>query len=279
MILDLETKGFTVIKNFLSNHEIEFLINDYSNQTNNNNNYNVPLSSPAAGSHIAPKINNILQLINQQTTLRPNFLIPTGVFLNTQFIDFNWHQDHESFYLWQHHYDSINFYMPLIKPDRNQTGLSVLPMDALVNVIPHNNIDYIVGKGAKTFKILNNMTKIIDDVTGTETFWNFDINDLAVHPELSTGDLLMLRGDVIHKTQDLNTERLAISLRCFNSRSVISKEQLIHLESDKKKKFIKNNPLPYKLRLSLFDELNTDTVTAEQLFSKIKQAFNDNSKI
>jgi hypothetical protein len=278
MITELETKGFTVIKNFLSNHEIEFLINDYSNQTNNNNNYNAPLSSPAAGSHIAPKINNILQLINQQTTLRPDFLIPTGVFLNTQFIDFNWHQDHESFYLWQHHYDSINFYMPLIKPDRNQTGLSVLPMDALVNVIP-NSIDYIVGKGAKTFKILNNMTKIIDDVTGTETFWNFNINDLAVHPELSTGDLLMLRGDVIHKTQDLNTKRLAISLRCFNSQSVISKEQLIHLESDKKKKFIKNNPLPYKLQLSLFDELNTDTVTAEQLFSKIKQAFNDNSKI
>ena len=217
-------------------------------------------------------------MINQQTTLRPDFLIPTGVFLNTQFIDFNWHQDHESFYLWQHHYDSINFYMPLIKPDRNQTGLSVLPMDALVNVIP-NSIDYIVGKGAKTFKILNNTTKVIDDVTGTKTFWNFNINDLAVHPELSAGDLLMLRGDVIHKTQDSNTKRLAISLRCFNSRAVISKEQLIHLKSDKKKRFIENNPLPYKMLLSLFDELNTNTVTAEQLFLKIKQAFNDNSKI
>lgn len=278
MILDLETKGFAVIENFLSDQEIEFLINNYSNRTNNNNNYNAPLSSPAAGTHIAPKIKNILQLINQQTVLRPDFLIPTGIFLNTQFINFDWHQDHESFYLWQHHYDSINFYIPLIKPDRNQTGLSVLPMNALLNLIP-NSIDYIVGKGAKTFKIFDTRTNVIDDVTGTETFWNFNINDLAIHPELSAGDLLMLRGDVIHKTQDSNTKRLAISFRCFNSRAVISKEQLIHDASDKKKKFIKNNPLPYQLRLALFDELNTNTITAEQLFSKIKQAFNDNFKI
>lgn len=278
MILDLETKGFTVIENFLSDHEINFLIDDYHDRINNNKNYNAPLSSQSAGEKLSFKINNILQSINQQTILRPDFLVPMGMFVNTQYIDFNWHQDHESFYIWQHHYDSINFYMPLIKPEKNQTGLSIVPMDRLAAAIP-DSIDYIVGQGAKTFKASDATTKVIDDVTGSETCWNFDINDLAVHPTLSAGDLLMLRGDIIHKTQDLNTNRLAISFRCFNSRATISKTNLVRPGSYKKQRFIKNNSVPYKILLSMFDDLNTDSITAQQLFLKFKQLLNDNSQI
>jgi hypothetical protein len=269
MILDLETKGFTIIENFLSDHEIKFLINDYYTRTNNNKNYNAPLSSQSAGEKISYKINNVLQLINQQTILRPNFLLPTGMFVNTQYINFKWHQDHESFYIWQHHYDSINFYMPLIKPDKNQTGLSIVPMDRLAAEIP-DSINHIVGQGAKSFPTSNTMTRVLDEVTGSETCWNFDINDLAIHPTLSAGDLLLLRGDVIHKTQDLNTKRLAISFRSFNSDATISKAKLVCPGSYKKQRFIENNPEPYKILLSMFDELNTDSITAQQLFLKFK---------
>jgi ectoine hydroxylase-related dioxygenase (phytanoyl-CoA dioxygenase family) len=275
MITDLKTKGFAVVNNFLSSDEIEFLINNYYGCIDNNKNYNAPLSAPSVGEHLGPKINNFLKLINQQTDLQPNFLVPMGMFVNTQFIDFAWHQDHESYYLWQHHYDAINFYIPLIKPEKNQTGLSIVPMDALSTMIPAH-IDNIVGKGAKTFKILNGNTRVIDDIYGTETVWNFDINDLSVSPELSAGDLLLLRGDIIHKTQDLNTNRLAISLRCFNRNAIISKKELAE-GSRVKQRFIENNPGPYKLLRSMFDELNTDTVTAEQLFFKIKQALDDNT--
>jgi len=269
MITDLKTKGFAVVNNFLSSDEIEFLINEYHGRIDNNKNYNAPLSSPSVGEKLGPKISNVLKLINQQTDLRPDFLVPLGMFLNTQFINFDWHQDHESYYFWQHHYDCVNFYMPLVKPEKNQTGVSMVPMDALSTMIP-NHINDIIGKGAKTFKISKGNTQVIDDINGNETVWNFDINNLSVSPELSAGDLLLLRGDIIHKTQDLNTSRLAISLRCFNSNAIISKKELLH-GGRVKQRFIENNSGMYKLLRSMFDESNTDTVTAEQLFSKLKQ--------
>jgi hypothetical protein len=278
MITELETKGFTVVNNFLSSDEITFILEEYTKNINNHNKkYNLPISSRDVGLMIKPKIDNILNLINQQTSLRSNVLLPYGMFINTQFISFDWHQDHEYYYLWQHHYDSLNVYLPLIKPNKNQTGLSIVPMDTMITLVPEY-MDNLIDKGAKRFQVADGKTTVIDDVNETETVWNFDINNFSISPDLVPGDLLLLRGDVIHKTQDLNTDRLSLSFRCFNRDAIISKKELDN-GGDYKKKFIKNNSKLYNLLNTLFENSGTGTITAKELFLTIEQHSNDNTTL
>jgi hypothetical protein len=276
MISDLETKGFTVVKNFLSSDEITFILKEYAKH-NNNKKFNLPMSSRDVGLIVKPKIDNILNLINQQTSLRPNTLLPYGMFINTEFTSFDWHQDHEYYYLWQHHYNSLNAYIPLVKPDKNQTGLSIVPMNTLLTMVPEY-LDNLIDKGAKRFQVVDGKTKVIDDVNETETVWDFDINNFSVSPALVPGDLLLLRGDVIHKTQDLNTNRISISFRCFNDAAILSKKEL-DKGGEYKKKFINSNINLYNLLETLFKKSITGTITAKQLFLTIEQYKNDNTKI
>jgi hypothetical protein len=53
-----------------------------------------------------------------------------------------------------------------------------------------------------------------------------DFDALAVTPQLGEGDLLILRSDVIHKTQDATTQTVAASLRAVNSLSTLSRDEL-----------------------------------------------------
>lgn len=62
-------------------------------------------------------------------------------------------------------------------------------------------------------------TLVSYNLTDEIEHFTFDINDLKESPKLKSGDLLLMRGDLIHKTQDQNTKRIALSTRCINGNS------------------------------------------------------------
>jgi hypothetical protein len=105
------------------------------------------------------------------------------------------------------------------------------------------------------------------DETGAEYQLPVNIDTLAVHPELSAGDLLLIRGDVIHRTQDAEKQRTAVSIRYTKGNAPISRAQLLS-GCDFKRNMIKNNQRTYD---SILEKFNTqDVVTAFDLYGEMK---------
>ena len=251
MIKDLEYKGYCVIKNFLGNDILEKLQNEYltSNSSDKNKNYTLTLSKFPLNEIVSP----IVKLIRQDTDILVDITANSGVFFDNSQINFNWHQDHEPYYMFQDSYNALNFWIPIIKESPNKSGISIIPHDQLKIKCPHLFDSEIKGKGAKSIKNVEGKSIIVDDNIGKNIDLTFDITLLAISPELNPGDLLILRQDIFHKTQDIETKRVAISIRAYNSNTILKKDVLLS-GGNVKKRMIKDNPEPYESILNYFNE-------------------------
>lgn len=143
----------------------------------------------------------------------------------------NWHLDHFSYFLYGDHENWLICYMPVMKPSREFTNLAIIPTSTLASV----DADLqrrIQGRGAMRFRCVEEDTiewfklrfpgqeiKVgdwfaIDDYRDATMGWriNIDLERHKVVPELEQFDLLIMRADVIHRTNDAANNR--ISLRC-----------------------------------------------------------------
>ena len=255
---DLDTKGFLVIKNFFNADTIEQLTDYYKlafakNQAlgNDNKNHNIIKVSAQAIAITTPLLTSLVEAINQNTDIKIDKL-PVATYINSALASHNWHQDHEIYYTWQTAVNSLNFWFPLIKQDPTQTGISLIPHDALQEKCPDLFAQHIVGKGAKRIEPGRyGYSTICDDETGEEYSVSFDLNDLAVSPEVAVGDLIILRADVFHKTQDTDTPRVAMSVRGVNSNTVVRKD-VFYSGCDKKRTMIQNNLKSYQPLIDQF---------------------------
>ena len=265
---DLETSGFVVIPNFLNQSKIEYFLKEYAEMKSSANSEDAKLhqSYGKNGTSIfSPPLslkndmNVIFELINKHTNIQVDFIPPRGEFLDTEIIDLIWHQDHTPYYKWQNLYDSVTFWIPLIKPEESMSGLSFIPHNALAEI----DIDFfqnnVVGKGAKSFYPMNNYTTVINGETDEETVIPFNINDISISPTIRVGDLLIFRGDIIHKTQDVKTSRLAISVHCANSKGVITKEKF-YSGGITKQNSINKYPSDYNWLIEKFKTSDTSTI-------------------
>ena len=141
-------------------------------------------------------------------------------------VNFNWHQDTDSYYTTQDHHHYINVYIPVIKPELTKTNLKVVPFSALRANIPDEAYRELLGRGAKMFRPAGDSTVVINAERGGKRNLPIDIDKIAVAPELAAGDAMILRGDVIHRTQDSETMRVSASFRLINSQGVVRKAQL-----------------------------------------------------
>lgn len=265
-ITDLETKGFLVIRNFLQDAEIQPLLHDYHKQLSNNNHINIKnYSLLKAGEHgLTDKIKTIVELINSCTNISIDLVGPSGMYFDTNLVDTSWHQDHESYYTWQTGYHQMNFWMPLIKPCESQSGLKVIPMDRLRIQMGDLFDQLILDKGAKRFVTSDNITHVFDDEQGTEFDLPFSLDDFAETPELAAGDVLLIRGDVIHATQDTTTHRVTLSVRAVDGTRVIQREKFFNQCS--MKKFVLNANSQGTKRIVDQFELGKDSLVIHDLF-------------
>lgn len=258
---DLETKGYVVIPNFLDAAEVKLLQEDYDYRLfSPNKNYPIKHSSNSERiGFVFDKVRNQLDQINTTTNLHVDRHVPRGIYTDTSLKKYSFHLDHESYYIFQDHYNYLLFFMPCIKPVKNESGLSVIPFDRLKEVLPER-ADSFKGVGAIDFSVKDNNTTIRNNTTGEVYTIPFDIRTIADTPDLAEGDLLIMRGDIIHGTQVSESTRVALTIRCFNSKSHITKENL-NVTCPFKDETMRNNPMPYDKIASLFEKYGREYIT------------------
>src|ERR1700712_3599618 len=119
---DLETRGFVLVRDFLSADELAALRTDYeSRPMDHNANYNARTPTSAAIATFQARIEDVLRQVREQTSIKADVHVPTtSNYFTVGVADgvyFPWHQDHESYYVLQNHFDYLNFYLPIIKPE------------------------------------------------------------------------------------------------------------------------------------------------------------------
>ena len=143
----------------------------------------------------------------------------------------NWHLDHFSYYVHVDHKNWLICYMPVMKPSKELTNLAIIPthvVKALDPVLQRS----IEGRGAMRFRCVEADTIewfkmrfpgqalnvgdwfAIDDYDDSTMGWKIgiDLEKEKVVPDLAAHDLLIMRADVIHRTNDAGSDR--ISIRC-----------------------------------------------------------------
>jgi hypothetical protein len=143
----------------------------------------------------------------------------------------NWHLDHYSYYLHRDHANWLICYLPTYKPSKYLANLAIVPKDVVKQHDPHLH-QQIEGRGAMRFRCAETDTMewfearfpgqsinvgdwfAIDDYNDASPGFklNIDLEAQKVVPELEVGDLLIMRADVIHRTNDAGSDR--ISVRC-----------------------------------------------------------------
>lgn len=256
----LQTDGYAVIKNLLSNEDIEHIRQDYEIKKSaalaggiSNGNYNVLSGSKHC---IDSKIAEVLKELHKQTDLTVDFIKPSSMYWDTTLAGFGFHCDHESYYHWQDAYNSLNFWIPIIKPSTTELGLRIVPHSKLLEVCPDVTANHIIGKGAlRFFKIDNNTWDLHDDENGNIHRLDVNFSKIAVVPEVGVGDAIVMRGDCIHKTNGRDGYRVAASIVCSNSKKILKKDQFVG-GCHKKHSMIQHNPSEWSRILHEFGNSN-----------------------
>lgn len=262
---DLKTKGYVVIPNFLTPDEIQVFLNDYKKQ------HSIVSLSLRHHVHIADisynaanSINKKIHEISKLSGLDVDTVVPNGFYTNTKKAVMMWHQDHGSYYMFQQAYDYLNFYVAIEKPDPTVTGISVVPMDILESKAPEH-FHKIYNSAAKRFVPEGDITRVWDDENGGEWILPVNLDSIMDSPRISVGDLLLMRGDVIHKTQDDLTKRVALSVRSTKGSAIIKAERLAQ-GCRMKQQMTKDIAQKYT---AVFNKLNKQEVTAYEMLHEI----------
>jgi len=261
---NLDSIGYVYIPNFLSATELKLLNSEYQHsETTENKSYSL-VHSKLAKKILGSKIKAVMDAVNEQTSLHVDYITPTVNYMDTENLFFDWHQDHESYYVYQQSKNHLNFYMPVVKPDPTKSGVSLIPMDRLLEYLTAPQPDRIIDSGAKRFVLHTNYTEVIDDEHGKGFKIPVNLNRIAVSPELNAGDLLLIRGDVIHKTQDSETHRVAISVRVTDGTAPVSLKRL-KTGCEEKTKYIKRNQPYYDKIFALFEKSKTSKIPSSEI--------------
>ncbi len=263
---DLDTRGFVVTKGFLSDDEMVALRRDTStSQVQANKNYPLKTVSPEAEAIVGPKIEKALAEINATTTLNVHVSAGSAYFETgtATGVSFPWHQDHESYFIFQNHDDYLNFYMPIVKPDESRSNVRLIPYDVLERDAP-NSYRLMRHRGACHLQEAGGRLWWLSDETGAVHLMPKDFDDLGTTPHLAAGDLLVMRGDMVHRTQDADTERVALSCRMVGKDVVISRQRLAS-GGVRKALMLSNAPQVYQQLWATFDAAGCDAMPVGEM--------------
>lgn len=253
---DLQTKGYVVIKNFLTKEEVEQHLSMFnSDEVGSNELYGADVDPKAvpdrlvvkAGKchQLSSKLQVVLNQISLDTDITADVIRKKPLFFDNAVLKIDWHVDHEPYYSTQDSYNNINFWMPLVKQFPTTSGVSVVPHD----VLPEEIRNIVYRTGARRLIAEGGKTIIFDDVLGVKHEIDYDLEANAVTPEVSVGDAFIMRSDIIHKSQPPLEHRVAMSVRCYNGNAKISRSKFFSGPEFKKNR-IGNNINRYK---SIFD--------------------------
>jgi ectoine hydroxylase-related dioxygenase (phytanoyl-CoA dioxygenase family) len=229
---DLDSAGYVVVRSFLDDPELARFEADYAAAAARRDaSYEVRQVSAEARSPIDDKLAAMARAVARASSVRVD-LVSSGVFGSAYFttqgdVGAAWHQDAVSYFAYQNHHDYLNFYIPVTKPVREKSNLRVVPFDAFARRSPAL-AGRLRGRGATRFVVKDGATIVHDNnAGGTHGVLPYPLDEIAVTPQLDRGDLLLLRGDVIHRTEDTETQRVAVSIRMMNRLTRLRRSELV----------------------------------------------------
>lgn len=244
------TKGYVVMRSFLDESELRALRADYDRlPVQDNSNYKVKQFGAQIAAPYMAKISATLLSVREQAGIDAD-MFTTGFFFATRDAVFPWHVDHEDWFLTQEHYHCLNFYIPLIKSDPVKSGLCVVPFDDLATR-SRELARKLTGAGAMVLEPRGNRTLLRDNNVDATALYDVKIDELAKVPPLREGDLLLMRGDIVHRTQDAVTERVSVSFRAARSTSRVYRDRFVS-GGPTKLEVMLANPKEYGRVLSCF---------------------------
>jgi hypothetical protein len=267
---DLETRGFLVVPSFLSEAELEEFRSDFNRQPLTGH-YNHSTASVSDG--FKCRIEETMAAVREQSNLHVDLQWGAIYFATGKGINFPWHQDHEAYFSFQNYYDYLNFYIPIVKPVREKSNLMLVPFDVLQRESP-STYKALVGRGASRFVRMGSKRMVFCDDRGTVHLMPVDPERIAVTPQLGPGDLLLLRGDMIHRTQDTDTDRVSLSFRVSSSKAIVRRSGLADGGMYKARMMAKNAAVA-QLLFKAFDATQKDEVEAHELLAAMKQVTPD----
>jgi hypothetical protein len=266
----LQSRGFLIIPSFLCLENLTRLQKDYQSVKDSthefkNKNYQILLTSQHG---LEDVISSTINRVAEHTDIQVDSISRGATYFDNSLIDFTWHQDHEPYFLQQESYHGLNFWIPIIKQDALTSGVSVIPFDRL----PEKVRGTLVGKGAKQFTChaINNTTTVVDDASGKQTILDINLDHIAESPELQPGDLLLMRQDTIHRTQVGIAPRVAVSIRCYNGNSVLSRSWFFG-GSFRKQMMISNNESLFKTIAEKFKRENTSSFQLKTILEDLRK--------
>ena len=276
---DLGDKGFLIVPQFLSTRELELIRSDYDLQSSappknssydqqKNSNFDLRFATKATLDYFEPKIRSVSEAVLAATGIDTDVTVSAMYFAIDRGINTPWHQDHESYFLFQEHWHYLNFYIPIVKPKTTKSNVCVLPFDTLRENGPEF-YSRLKGGGAAQFVPNGFQTTVKDDETDTSYVMPFNIERLAVTPNLNAGDLLLLRGDMIHRTQDTNTARVAITFRRVSTKSILRHSKFMVRGRVKHEIMGKGGPL-YDTVSQCFTNSNRSELTVGEVLPLIR---------
>ena len=256
---DLELKGYVVARSFLSEDSLALLRSDYTSGARPDQFFlGLKPIGLSALDGIAGEVSTLLATIRAQTTLQVDALLK-GYYFATEYVNYTWHQDFDV--LAQDLVNYVNLYIPIRKPERRKTNLTIAPYDQLARESPAAYRHLKNGSG-RTLSLIDGTEaryRVVDARNYSESVLEFRLETCALTPELDEGDLLVLRSDVLHRTQDADTDRLAISLRVANATSTLSLAGLRAAGPLRRGQRLEADALQHCL-----DALERDAVTTEE---------------
>jgi hypothetical protein len=222
---DLQTRGFVVARSVFTPEEIDAVRSAYDRARRSETLYVSMVAKAQDVAAIAAKLRDLLPTIRAATDIQTDTLHEDGYFFPTEYTNLSWHTDHKSYYAVQDHYHYLNFWMPIVKPVRDKSGLAVVPMDKLEEAAP-DAYRAVLRRGAASVK--DGILRYEDDDRIRQMACPTELVDrIAEAPDVVPGDLIVARTDVLHKTQDADTVRVALTMRGIWSGQVLSKKVLL----------------------------------------------------
>lgn len=267
---DLDTRGFVVVPNVLSEQDVERITLDYKRakqsfdeRGNANQNYNMLAGGPHKASS---KIAAVVDEINRATDIDIDIIAGLCSYFDTSILQFGWHQDHEPFFMWQLAREYVNFWIPLIKPKKEEANVRVVPFDKLPEDFLTN---HVFGRGAQRFESTADRTVITSDDEGKQTtLEGVSFDHLFEIPEIGVGDALIMRGDLIHDTQRTKSFRVAVSIKALNCYDRVVTRSKFFTGSNSKQNTINKNVDDYAHHLMKFNGEGVDSFCLRELFPR-----------
>ena len=249
---NLEKKGYFVIQNFLDQSDINQSMINYLKKKNlfvdgvihginkkfyininkkieaisrklNNKNLNISHKNFSYTSiKVKKSITKKTKLIKPFNIFKDPKILPGGVL--------NWHIDHFTYFFHNDHKNYLICYIPIFKKNSKYSNVAIIPYDVLKKE-DHHTFKRIRDRGAVRFRKVEKETKpwfdmrfnkntiignwyALDDYIDHTQGWKLkiDLESKKIVPKLNVNDLLIMKADVIHKTNDAKIDR--ISIRC-----------------------------------------------------------------